>query len=148
MNTRANPAGRCRLRTLAVLLAAAWSLGLGDGNDSAGKSIPIPSQNFTVTVTDSQGRALQAERFTWEGKVYFSARLGQATVSLPFAKVSKLTLHPESKAPTPEEIMATVELRSGKTTDVALDRTSKCYGDTEFGPYEIFVKDVREIVFR
>ncbi len=152
------PPQRRRWACLALLLAALWLMGLGGGNEATKSNIPIPEQNFTATVEDASGQSLEAKRFTWEGKVHFRATYGSATITLPFEKLRRLTVSlPFAKvrsvtvgpaADRPELIAARITLRSGETVAVLLDRTSKLYGETKFGEYEIFLKDVARITFQ
>lgn len=76
--------------TMVVVAAAAWSLGLGDGGGGSDAGILIPQRTYTVQVTDTKGQAMEATRFTWEGKVYFRGQLGNATVTLLFQKLKSL----------------------------------------------------------
>ena len=74
-----------------LLVAALWLMGLGGGTEGgSGTTIPLPQENFTVTVADRSGQSLEAKRFTWEGKVEFRGQIGNATVSLPFNKIRSL----------------------------------------------------------
>jgi hypothetical protein len=131
-----------------VLAMALWLMGLGGGTEGGSSSnIPIPQQNYTVTVVDRSGQSLEAKRFTWEGKVEFRGQIGNATVSLPFNKVRSVKVGP-SNGDKSGAIKATMTLRSGESVEVALDRTSKCYGESKFGNYEIFFKDVASIEFQ
>ncbi len=132
---------------VAVALAAVWWMGLGNGGDGDGPSIPIPQQNFSVTVTDTQGKSLKANRFTWEGKVHFEGMFGNARITLPFQKLKSVKVFSGKKLSNPDLIAASVTTKSGETVELSLERTSKCYGKTRFGNYEIFFKDVGEIVF-
>lgn len=150
MNTtvRKVAAGR-RVGLLAVLvLVAPWVMGLGGGNGGAEKQIPIPQKNFTVVVTDSHGQKATAERFTWEGKVSFQGQYGSATITLPFQKVQSVKVIPAQANIPATQVLTKMTLRSGETLDLTLDRTSKCYGETSFGNYEIFLKDIGEIQFQ
>ncbi|HEX9842637.1 MAG TPA: hypothetical protein VGC20_07795, partial [bacterium] len=103
---------------------------------------------FSVTIADRQGRSLEADRFTWEGKVFFKANFGAAAVTLPFEKLSELTLQHQADAGSPELVAASALLKTGETVQVTLERSTKCYGTTRFGDYEIFIKDVGSIKFR
>lgn len=123
-------------------------MGLGGGNGGSEKPIPIPQKNFTVSVADLRGQKVQVERFTWEGKVSFQGQYGSATITLPFAKVQSVKVVQAQGNVSPTQVMTRMALRSGETLELALDRASKCYGDTAFGTYEIFLKDVGEITFQ
>jgi hypothetical protein len=134
-----------------LFLGAAFCLmGLGGGTESgSGSNIPLPQENFTATVADRSGQSLEARRFNWEGKVQFRAQLGNATVSLPFSKIKSVKIAGgEGDKGNVALIKAAVTLRSGDTVEVLLDRGSKCYGETKFGNYEIFLKDVASIEFQ
>lgn len=133
-----------------VLLAliAPVVMGMGGGNSGSEKPIPIPQRNFTVSVTDMRGRKATAERFTWEGKVHFQGQYGSATITVPFQKVQSVKVLPTQENISPAQILTRMTLRGGETLELALDRTSKCYGETPFGNYEIFVKDIGEIQFQ
>ena len=130
-----------------MILAAAWSLGLGNGGGGADGDIPIPQRSFTVNVTDAKGQSLEAKRFTWEGKVHFRGQLGNATITLPFQKLKSLKVLHGKKTSNPEMTATTASLKSGESVEISLESTSKVYGETRFGTYEIFLKDIGEIVF-
>jgi len=134
-------------RLAAVGMAVVWLMGMGGGSSSTEKVLPIPDKNYTVTVTDSRGAKAEARRFTWEGKVHFQGQFGQATVTLPFAKVKTLQVQPAAPTGSPSLILTKISLRTGETLDIVLERTSKCYGETGFGTYEIFVRDISKIDF-
>lgn len=131
-----------------LLVASLGLMGLtgGSGNGST-SNIPIPQENFTVTVTDRTGQSLEAKRFTWEGKVIFRGQIGNATVSLPFDKIRTVKVAAAGGDPALNTAKARVTLRTGETVDVMIDRTTKCYGETKFGNYEIFFKDIASITF-
>jgi hypothetical protein len=131
--------GRFRNRRLgrtwplaALAAVSALLMGMGGGSGPANeKIVPIPDKNYTVQVTDSRSAKVEARRFTWEGKVYFQGQYGQASAATT----------------SPNLIMAKMTLTTGETLDIALDRSSKCYGETSFGTYEIFVRDVTVLQF-
>jgi hypothetical protein len=147
--------GRFRNRRLgrtwplaALAAVSALLMGMGGGSGPANeKIVPIPDKNYTVQVTDSRSAKVEARRFTWEGKVYFQGQYGQATVTLPFPKVKSVQIVPSAATTSPNLIMAKMTLTTGETLDIALDRSSKCYGETSFGTYEIFVRDVTVLQF-
>jgi hypothetical protein len=141
--------GPAALVLAALVLAALWLMGLGGGsNGSSGPDIPIPQENFTVTVSDATGQKLEARRFTWEGKVYLRGQVGNATVSLPFSKIRSVRVERDGKAASLEAARASVTLKTGDTVEVMVERSSKCYGETKFGNYEIFFKDIAAIEFQ
>ncbi|MDH4247545.1 MAG: hypothetical protein OEW39_06995 [Deltaproteobacteria bacterium] len=133
-----------------ILLALPWLMAMngGGGGDAEGSQVPLPARNYTVTITDTTGNSVQAARFTWEAKTFFRARYGNATVSLPFDKIASLQANPGAKAAATDWLPATVTLETGEKIEVSLERSSKCYGETKFGGYEIYFKDVASIAFK
>jgi hypothetical protein len=131
-----------------LALVAPWLMGMGGGGDNNGKTVPLPQKNFTVSITDGRGQKATAERFTWEGKVSFQGQYGSATITVPFQKVQSVKVMPSQAGTSPTTVLTKMTLRGGDTLDLGLDRTSKCYGETSFGTYEIFLKDVGEIQFQ
>jgi len=132
---------------LALAVAAGWLMGLGGNDTNTPKTIPIPQKNFTVVISDARGMKARVERFTWEGKVHFQGLYGNATITLPFQKVLSFKVGAGTSS-NPSLIQSRVTLRSGETIDLAMERTSKCYGESSFGDYEIFFKDVTELQFQ
>ena len=144
-----NALGR-RWRLLALLaLVAPWLLGMngGGGGDAEGSQVPLPARNYTVTITDTTGNSVQASRFTWEAKTFIRARYGNATVSLPFDKIATVQVTP-GKAAATDWMPAAVTLGTGEKIEVSIERNSKCYGETKFGGYEIYFKDVATLSFK
>ena len=137
--------GLKRLASLAALAALAGGLmGLGGGSEKEEGAIPIPSKSYTVTLSDNQGNKLQGERFTWEGKVHLRASFGNATITVPFEKLKTLQM---SKGNTPDRVNVKALLRSGDTLELTVDAKTKCYAETKFGNYEIFMADLASIEF-
>jgi hypothetical protein len=131
----------------ALGLAALALMGMGGGGGSTEKVIPIPEKNYTVNVTDTRGAKVEAKRFTWEGKVHFQGQFGQATVTVAFPKVQSVQIVPSAPTGNANLILTKMTLRGGDTVDLLLERTSKVYGETKFGTYEIFVRDLAQIEF-
>jgi hypothetical protein len=130
---------------MALLPVAALLMGLGGGDDSKEAVIPIPNKSYTVTLTDSQSNHLVGERATWEGKVYFRAKFGNATVSVPFEKLKSIQI---TKGAAPDKVKVRAQMRSGETLDLTADATTKFYADTQFGAYEIFLADLATVEFK
>ncbi len=149
--TRLRGAGRRAAQAwlpLALLAASLAAMGMGGGSGSTEKVIPIPERNFSVNVTDSRGNKVLANRFTWEGKVHFEGQFGTATVTVPFAKVQAIEIKPSATTASPTTIVAHLTLKAGDGLDLAIERGSKCYGETDFGTYEIFLRDIARIQFQ
>ena len=147
--TRHTPRKSSALMLLALLLALPWLLGMNGGGsgDAEGSQVPLPARNYTVTIQDASGNSLAASRFTWEGKTFFRARYGSATVSLPFDKIASVKANPGGVAASTNWSPATVTLKTGETIEISLERSSKCFGETKFGGYEIYMKDVASLKF-
>ncbi len=121
-------------------------MGGGDGNSSAEVNLPLPEKNFPVVLTDNQGVKTQTTRMSWEGKNYLQGKYGNAKVTVPFAKIQQVRLFP-GKDMQSNAILTEIQLKTGKTIKLAVDRTTKVYADTDFGQLEIFVKDLKSVDF-
>ncbi|MBF0288176.1 MAG: hypothetical protein HQM14_10190 [SAR324 cluster bacterium] len=121
-------------------------MGGGDGNSSAEVNLPLPEKNFPVVLTDNQGVTTQTARMSWEGKNYLQGKYGNAKVTVPFAKIQQVRLFP-GKDINPNAVLTEIKLKTGKTVQLAVDRTTKVYADTDFGQFEIFVKDLKSMDF-
>jgi len=126
---------------LALLASAAGLMGLGGGNDTKEAAIPIPNKSYTITLTDNQSNKLVGERATWEGKVYFRAKFGNATIE----KLKSIQI---AKGAAPDKVKVHAQMRSGEALDLTADSTTKFYADTQFGGYEIFLADLASVEFK
>ncbi len=116
------------------------------GDAGQTRSIPLPEKNYSVVITDVQNIQTSADRVSWEGKVYLQGRRGEALTTIPFEKISQIEMIPQTTAP-PGSIATKVTLRSGESVQLHVKGTSKAYGETSFGKFEIYLQDVRKILF-
>ncbi len=144
-----NPFLRGGTRIILLLSLVPFLLGLGGGNGSTedGATLPLPQKNFSVTLMDNTGLVTGTSRMTWEGKNYLKGQYGEATITIPFEKIQVVKFLPEDGA-NPTLIQAQVQLTSGKTYPLSIDRTTKVYAETDFGQLEIFVQDLQQMEFQ
>ena len=71
-------------------------MGGGDENLSGGC---LSEKNFVVGIIDRTGMQTESSRITWEGKVHFRGKYGEATVNVPFAKISQVDFRPANTEP-------------------------------------------------
>ncbi len=131
-----------------LVFLSGFLMGLGGGDNGEGSRIPLPPTNHTVLVRDIQGRSLEARRFNCEGRVSLRGLHGAGSVSLPFAKLKRIERKAVTTPQNPQMALAKATLKSGATFDLAIARSSKCYGETDLGDYEIFFKDIARLDFR
>jgi hypothetical protein len=132
------------LAPVVVLGAFLLLTGMGElgGSASVGK-IPTPEKNFNVRVTDRQGIQTTLSQFSEGGKVFVAGKRGDATVAIPFEKISQIQFeNSEGK-----EIQAKVSLRGREMVDLRVDRGAKFFGKADFGTFQIEVKDLKSITF-
>jgi hypothetical protein len=111
---------------------------LGGGAPGA---IPKPAQNFAFTLVDLQGVETQLREFSIDGSLYLSGHHGKGTVSIPFDRIRVVRLQAEG-----EELQAQVELTDGTTVTVAVDGRKVCYGRTNYGYFQIELRDLQKMV--
>ena len=127
--------------TIALLVS-----GMGGGDENLTGGLPLPEKNFVVGITDRTGMQTKSSRLTWEGKVYFRGKYGEATVNIPFAKISQVDFRPANTGNSSYTV-ATVILNSGQQLDLSLENLSNIYAETPFGELEISVADLRQLDF-
>jgi S-adenosylmethionine hydrolase len=141
---------RRRLAPLAKLLilfcSAALLMGMGGGDENAAGSMPLPEKNFSVKMTDRSGLQTQSSKLTWEGKVHFRGKYGEATVNVPFAKIKNAAFQTMSSGEA-EYSVASITLHSGQQIELALENQTSVYAETPFGELEISVADLRLLEF-
>ncbi|OGG96797.1 MAG: hypothetical protein A2508_01840 [Candidatus Lambdaproteobacteria bacterium RIFOXYD12_FULL_49_8] len=131
---------------LFLTLWAAPLFALGDNSSSGDREIPLPEINYSVIVVDAQAVQTTAKRVSWDGKVYLQGKRGEALTTISFEKLNQVEVLPENAAP-PGSIAAKVTLKSGETIDLTVKGNSKLFGETSFGKFEIYFRDLRKILF-
>jgi hypothetical protein len=106
-------------------------------------SIPKPARNFAVTLVDLQGVETRLHEFTIDGSLYLSGHHGKGTVSIPFERIRLVRLQAEG-----EELQAQVELTDGTTATVTVDARKTCYGRTNYGYFQIELRDLQKMINR
>ena len=133
-------------RLIIALIIALLVGGMGGGDENLTGGLPLPEKNFVVGITDRTGMQTKSSRLTWEGKVHFRGKYGEATVNVPFAKISQVNFRPANTVNSSYTV-ATVILNSGQQLDLSLENLSNIYAETPFGELEISVADLRQLDF-
>jgi hypothetical protein len=119
-------------------------MGMGElGGTAPVDKIPAPDKNFKARVVDSQGLETALSRVSYEGKVFLVGKLGSATVTIPFEKISQLRFQNGEG----NEALVKVSLRDQKSMEIKVAKHAKFYGQAEFGTFQIEMKDLRSINF-
>ena len=133
-------------RLIFTLATALFVGGMGGGDENLTGRLPLPEKNFVVRITDRTGMQTESSRLTWEGKVSFRGKYGEATVNVPFTKISQVDFRPANTG-TSAYTVATLILNSGQQLDLSLENQSNVYAETPFGELEISVADLRQLDF-
>lgn len=127
-----------------VVFLVPFLLGMGGGGDSTENQIPLPQRNYSAVITDSQGIQTEVHRITWEGKIFLKGNYGDALTTIPFNKIQKVEM--TSEVPKDAQmVILRITLFTGNSVNLQLERSSKIYGETEFGNFEIFVSDLKSV---
>ncbi|HYB21854.1 MAG TPA: hypothetical protein VEH09_13040 [Thermodesulfobacteriota bacterium] len=134
------------LAPIVVLATFLLLMGMGGvgGPAEVGK-IPAPEKNFNVRVTDQKGVQTSLSQFSQEGKVFLVGKRGDATVSIPFEKITQIQF--EASEGKDKDVEAKVSLRGLETGDIRMEKQAKFYGKADFGTFEILAKDLKSISF-
>lgn len=129
---------------LVLLLSVAALLTAMGGKGSGFEHVPRVDKNFSVTVTDSTGTAIQGEKFSCEGRIRFSGYMGAADVNLPFEKIKEVSVGEKRD----RKVRVTARLHDGGSAVFDLDADSRCYGETGFGSFMLTISEIKSITFR
>ena len=110
------------------------------------EKIPIPSKDFSVQITDAKNIQTAANRVTWNGKIFVTAKRGDSEITIPFEKIKSINLFLD-KILEDGFIPANVALHNGTLIEVLLDSRGKCYGETEFGTFKLYVRNLLKVDF-
>jgi len=137
-----------RLSLLAAFILSFQGIGFSLGSDSgnAVNQIPLPEINYSVILTDRQNVQTTAKRVSWDGKVYLQGKRGNSLTTIPFEKVNQIEVSLD-KTPEGGSVAAKITLKSGETIDLNIKGNSKFFGETSFGKFEIYLRDIQKILF-
>jgi len=127
-----------------VLSAAVFLTAMGGGKGGSFTRAPRVQKNYAVKITDTSGKTITGEKFSWEGRIHFSGQLGMAQVVVPFEKVKELTIGEKKD----RKVKVTARLKDNKTTTFELDVDSRCYGEARFGSFMLMMGEIQNIVFQ
>jgi hypothetical protein len=120
-------------------------MGMGGlGGSAPADTVPVPEKNFNARALDHQGIETSLSQFSFDGKVFLVGKRGDATVTIPFEKISHLDIQGQER----NEVLATVILRNQEKIEVKVNKNSKFYGKADFGTFQIESKDVKSISFQ
>ncbi len=129
---------------VAVLSAAVFLTAMGGGKGGSFTRAPRVEKSYAVKITDTSGKTITGEKFSWEGRIHFSGQLGMAQVVIPFDKVKDLTIGAKEG----RKVTVTARLKDDKTTIFELDVDSRCYGEARFGSFMLMMDEIQKIVFQ
>jgi len=132
------------LAPVVILAAFLLLMGMGGmgGPAEVGK-VPAPERNFNVRVTDQKGVQTSLSQFSQEGRVFLVGKRGDATVTIPFEKITQIQFETLEG----RDIEAKVSLRGPETADIKLEKQAKFYGKMDVGTFEILAKDLKSVSF-
>ncbi len=133
------------LALILILGSGLFLMAMGDfGGTAAPSKIPSPEKNFNARVMDRQDIQTSLTQFSHDGKVYLAGKLGNATVTIPFEKISQI----QFVAAQGKDPAAKVVLKDQKQIEILMDRRSNFYGQADFGTFHIEAKDLKSIRFQ
>ncbi|HUK99247.1 MAG TPA: hypothetical protein VLX29_00145 [Nitrospirota bacterium] len=128
----------------AVITLTAFILLTAMGTTGGFEKAPRVEKNFAVIITDASGSKIAGEKFSAEGRIYFSGYLGMAQVMMPFDRVRELTVgeFQDRKA------KVLVKLIDGTQASFEIDSKTRCYGEANFGSFMLTISEIKTIVFK
>jgi hypothetical protein len=130
---------------VALFSSLLFLMGMGGlGGTAPVEKTPVPEKNFNARVLDHQGVQTSLSQVSFEGKVFLVGKRGDATVTIPFEKISQV----EIKGQEGNEVLVVVALQKQEKIEVKIDKSSKFYGKADFGTFQIESKDLKSISFQ
>jgi hypothetical protein len=130
---------------MAVLFSLLFLMGMGSlGGPAPIEKIPVPEKNFNARTIDREGIQTSLSQVSFEGKVFLVGKRGDATVTIPFEKISHLDISGQQG----NEVLSVVSLRNQEKIEVKVDKSSKFFGKADFGTFQIESKDLKSISFQ
>lgn len=126
----------CMLSVMPVVM------GMGTISGGPMHKIPTPATNFSATIIDSQGIITKVTQISFDGKVYLTGSRGNATVTVPFEKISSVQV---GKLEEDKKVSAFITLKEGGTLNLRVDGKMPCYGSADFGNLRIEFKDLKKV---
>jgi hypothetical protein len=127
--------GKLRLLvSLLIIPLAALVMGMG-GSLGAGQS--QPESSFSASVKDTSSNKVQISSVTFDGKTTFNVMLGKGRVQVPLDNISRIEMKEGEACVTFTDAHTLCGLKTGGST--------KIYGQTGYGLYQIQLKDVESI---
>ena len=132
------------LAPLLIVGSLLFLTGMGElGGSAPADKIPSPEKNFGVKVIDREGIQTSLSQFSQEGRVFLTGKRGDATVTVPFEKISQIQVQSAEG----NEIQVRLILRSQDGLDIKVDNRAKFYGKADFGTFQIEGKDLKTVLF-
>ena len=128
----------------AGMLLAVFILCTAMGDTGGFERAPRVEKNYAVVVTDAAGNKIGGEKFSWEGRIYFSGYLGMAQVTMPFERIKELMVGERQD----RKVKVTAKLTDGTETSFEVDSKSRCFGEASFGSFMLQMDVIKSVVFK
>lgn len=116
-----------------------WDFMIGGiGSSSAGK--PEEAGSLYWDLGDRDGNTVRIRDLCCDGKSYLSGELGKGALQVPLHKIDSIELAGNDRT-----LAATVLMESGRAVRLAVDPDTSLTGETEFGRYEVGLKQVSRV---
>lgn len=127
------------LSCVLVVLLSSWMLlgmsgGMGQG-PSGGQAAAGPA--YDAKLVDAGNNTVQLSSVTIDGRAALQAFMGKGKVTIPFEQITRIEVKDKN---------ACVTLKnSQRMCGLTIKETSRVYGNTSFGAYQIALADVVQV---
>jgi hypothetical protein len=127
-----------------VIILAAVIMITGMGGTGGFERAPRVEKNFAVTVTDSSGNKIDGQKFSWEGRIHIAGFMGMAQVTMPFERITELTVGEKKE----RKVAVAARLTDGTETSFDVDAKTRCFGEASFGSFMLQMDEIKTITFK
>jgi len=127
-----------------LLLAIPALLGMGTLQGPATpEKIPIPVKKYFAVYVDQTDVITECSEASIDGATFLEGKKGEGTYTFSFDNIDQVSFRVNA-----EQLIGSVKLRDGSTSELYLKKTQKAYGLTKYGTFQIKMADLKKLVIR
>ena len=129
----------------AIFLLAAIPLLVAMGSlqgPASPDKIPVTAKKFIATFVDQMDVVAECRDVSIEGNTFLEGKRGEGNYTISFDNIEHVSFRMKA-----EQLIGTVKLRDGSTSELVLGKSQKAYGRTQHGTFQIKLADLKKLSF-
>lgn len=131
------------LKGLLILLSLVLiAMGSMPGESSPDR-IPVTEKNYRAVFTDNENVTTECRNVSIDGNTYIEGKRGSGSQAIAFDHIKQIVFHVNG-----EKMTAKLELVDGTALELYVKKSSKAFGMTRHGTFQITIIDLARITFK